>query len=66
VIPHDFDRGGNVLKEPVTIVSDHGCLSVHQAIGSNHATAKGLADGLMAQTDTKNRDHTGGGPDQWN
>src|SRR5271165_5421950 len=57
-------RAGDAGEDGLPVVFDFAGLAVHQLWGANHIAAEGCADGLVAETDAKDRDSIGKSPDE--
>lgn len=55
VIARGLKRIRQILKDPGTAMGNHGCFSMHQAIGSHHFSAVDFCEALMSQAYAKDR-----------
>ncbi|VTR66459.1 hypothetical protein DESC_480169 [Desulfosarcina cetonica] len=59
VVAHGLERRLDPLENPLPVGGNHGGLAMHQPLGRNDLTTKGMGDGLMPQTDPQDGNRSG-------
>src|SRR5206468_11867899 len=52
MVARRFKRAGQIAKDRLLIMTDHGRLAMHQTFGADQLPAQGLSDALITTTDT--------------
>src|SRR5687768_5113188 len=63
MIAHPLERRGNVLEDPLPVVTDRGRFTVHETLGAVHSATVDGAQTLVPEADAEDRNLTGKVPD---